>query len=142
MVTVTVTPSPTAMPDEDPLPAARPPVVVAPAAEPTVTRSGTLTVVSGNEGEGYCLALGTPAGLYTVASSTPAYDANVSTTSGSDGDEVVRAETGLHIHGRGSLGMAATYGQDVVLRGYLSSGTSTECSRYYDLGVTEILDVR
>ncbi|WP_148614326.1 hypothetical protein [Nocardioides rubriscoriae] len=97
--------------------------------------------MAGNEGEGYCLALDTPAGLYTVGSSTPAYDATVTTTSGRVGDEVVRAETGMHVHGRGSRGMAATYGQHVVLRGYLSGETGTECSRYYDLGVTEIVSV-
>jgi hypothetical protein len=99
-----------------------------------VEKSGRLTAVRGNQGEGWCLALATDAGLYTVSEATADYDAVVTVRNG----RIDERRTGLHVHGRNSLGMAATVGQRVELRGTLSTETDVQCSRYYDLRVTAL----
>ncbi|MFB9313568.1 hypothetical protein [Nocardioides plantarum] len=97
-----------------------------------VRMSGRITVVRGNQGEGWCLALETDAGAYTLSEDTRDYDAVLTTVDG----RIDERRTGLHHHGRSSLGMAASYGQRVALRGTLSSDTDVQCSRYHDLRVT------
>ena len=124
-------PATPAAPAPDPADGPVLPGVVEPELVP-VRMSGRISVVRGNQGEGWCLALETDAGAYTLAEDTRDYDAVLTTVDG----RIDERRTGLHHHGRSSLGMAASYGQRVALRGTLSSDTDVQCSRYHELRVT------
>lgn len=96
-----------------------------------VWKSGTITMVPGNEGEGSCLAFATTAGAYVISSATPKLDAMIVY----EGEGINRRTTGLHVHGRRPTGMAAAYGQHAELLGVVSDVTDLQCSAYYDLSV-------
>jgi len=99
-----------------------------------VWKAGRLTVVPGNQGEGECLALETAVGAYVLGSSTTRLDASVTVVNG----VVDQRRTGIHIHGRNSLGMARTYGQRVELLGTVSPGTDVNCSDYPTFGFVDL----
>lgn len=130
-------PAPTATPD----PSLAPPPDAGDGSDPALLEppvramSGTLTVVRGNQGEGYCVAIDTAAGAYTLASATKAYDVIVSEVEGG----VDRRRTGIHHHGRNSLGMYASVGQHVELLGRLhGDNTGFRCSDYYQFSITDV----
>ena len=99
-----------------------------------VWKSGTLGVAEGNQGEGHCLLLVTAEGAYALGSSTNDYDTTVAEAEGG----VDPRRTGIHIHGRNTLGMARTLGQHVELRGWVEPGTDFTCSRYPGFGITAL----
>ncbi|WP_134739029.1 hypothetical protein [Nocardioides sp. 503] len=105
-------------------------------AEPAVRwMKGELTVVRGNQRDGYCLAIDTAAGAYTLGSSSKAYDVVVSEVEGG----VDRRRTGIHHHGRDPLGMYASVGQQVELLGRLyGDNTDFHCSSYYSFSITDV----
>jgi hypothetical protein len=99
-----------------------------------VWKSGTLGVAVGNQGEGHCVLLVTAEGAYALGSSTNDYDTLVTETE----DGVDPRRTGIHIHGRNTLGMARTLGQHVELRGWVEPGTDFSCSKYPGFGITAL----
>lgn len=97
-------------------------------------KSGTLIVVPGNQGQTGCLALDTDKGAYVLTSATNDLDMVTSFDVGSGYDP---RTTGVHIHGRNTLGMASSLGQQTELLGGVMSGTDYECSGYPDFAVLD-----
>ena len=98
-------------------------------------KSGTLVTVPGNQGEGRCLALDTSVGAYALDSATNEYDVVVAESAEGGIDE---RRTGIHVHGRNSLGMARLVGQAVTLRGAVEPGTDFTCSRYPSFSIVDL----
>lgn len=96
--------------------------------------SGHLILVDGNQHEEQCLALDTAVGAYVLGSSTNDYDVVVT----SDQGHVDPRRTGIHIHGRNSLGMARLLGQQVEILGSINPGTDFDCSRYHTLAMSAL----